>query len=509
MRGTIVIVLIGVLAKLAAFLSEVILASYLGTSSVGDAYYMVTNIQYVVFPMLSVGIWKIYLPVYKARVTKGELQTAYEITNTSITFFTLTALLVVGFLILFAGPVVSLVAPGFQAQTRELCIELVRIAAPKYFFITAAAIYASMLQCHGKFFGSQIREVASHIPTILAALLLYRRFGIRAMAVALVAGSVLRLLVELPFVNWGYRFRPNFKFRTPEFVLMLKRLPSALMSEAVTQINSMVDKMMASTLPQGTISGLNYGHRLLNVFSGLLSGAISTALFPQMIELAARKKTAALKALVERIINLFAILMIPITVFCILFRTEIVSAVFERGSFNADSSVLTAGIFAFYSIGICFTACNKVLLNLFYGYGNTRTPLLFSLLNFSVNVVLNLALIHLFGVNGLALATSLAAMVLFSVLVFSVKRYFSLDKRHMLLIFLKSIVASACSCIAPWFLFHAWPTNQYLTVLLSVMLAVPIYVLAMKLMRVTELKDAAQTILRILRRRKRNRAATE
>ena len=502
MQGTIVIVIIGVLAKMTAFLSEVILASYLGTSSVGDAYYMVTNIQSVVFPMLSVGIWKIYLPEYKSRVTRGELQTAQEITNTSITFFTLTALVVVGLLILFAGPVVSLVAPGFQSQTRKLCIELVRIAAPKYLFITAAAIYASMLQCHGKFFGSQIREVASHIPTILAALLLYRKIGIRAMAAALVAGSVLRLLVELPFVNWGYHFRPVFRFKNPAFSSILRRLPSSILSEGVAQINVFVDKVMASLLPTGTISGLNYGHRLINVFSGLLSAAVATALYPQMVELSAQKKMDALGRLVERVIRLFAVMMIPVSLSCILFRTELVSFVFERGSFNAASAALTAGIFAFYSMGLFFSACNTVMTNLYYGCGDTRTPLVFCVLHLVMNVILNLILIQKLGANGLALATSLSAILSFGIRFYASRKLISVKHRNVFLTLAKALVASAAAVVLPRLLFNRIQMQNYLVLILSALFAVPVYLAALKLFGVSELSEVIRLFRKLLHRRK-------
>ena len=412
-RGTVVIVLVGILAKLSSFLAEAILAARLGTNATGDAYYMVTNIQYVIYPMLSIGVWKVFLPLYKTHIVQGQLQEAHKLADSSITFFSLASMLVVGLLILFAEPVVSVVAPGFHGETKKLCAELVRISAPMYVFITAAAIYASMLQCHNRFLGSQIREIASHIPTILAALFLYQKYGIRVLAIALVAGGALRLLVELPFVNWEYRYRPNFKFKTPEFILILKRLPSAWISEAVTQLNSLVDKMMASGLKEGTISGLNYGHRLVNVFSGLLSTSIATALYPQMIELATKGEKDALSRLLVKIINIFSVLMIPVTLACVLFRTELVRVVYQRGSFDESSVALTSGVFALYSVGIFFIACNAVITNLFYGYGNTKTPMFFCIQNLVTNVVLNLVLISVWGVNGLALATSLSAVISF------------------------------------------------------------------------------------------------
>ena len=499
-RGTIIIVLIGILAKLAAFISEAVLAAYLGTNYRSDAYYMVSSIQQVIYPMLSVGIWKVFLPVYKEKITQGHTYQAYELTNKAISFFTVISIAVVAMIMVLTGPVVSIVAPGFEGETRALCIRLVRISAPMYVFIIASAVYASVLQCHNKFLGSQIREVASHIPTILAAIFFYQKFGIEAMAIALVVGGAVRLLIELPFVDWGYKYKPDLKFRTKEFLTMLKRLPSALISEGVTQLNTLIDKAMASTLPEGTISGLNYGHRLMNVFSGLLSTAIATALYPQMIELIALKKENELRKLVVRIINIFCLLMVPVTLACVLFRTELVAAVFQRGSFTTESTALTSGVFALYSLGIFFIACNTVITNLFYGYGNTKTPMYISIANLVINVVLNLILIHLWGVNGLALATSLSAIITFFVRIKAAEKYVKLDNKKMIVTALKVLIAAAIACLIPRVIFWLHPMNKFLTLIISGIIGVVVYLLVVKTLKVNEINDLTSLLKRKMKK---------
>ena len=101
-RGTVVIVLIGILAKITSFIAEAVLAAYLGTTYQSDAYYMVNSIQLVVYPMLSVGIWKVFLPIYKEEITHGLQDEAATLTNKVITFFSAVSFLAVGLLILLA-----------------------------------------------------------------------------------------------------------------------------------------------------------------------------------------------------------------------------------------------------------------------------------------------------------------------------------------------------------------------------------------------------------------------
>lgn len=501
-RGTISIMIVGVLAKVASFISEAILAAALGTSAVGDAYYMVANIQAVIFPMLNIGIWNVFLPLYKTHIAKGELQEAYGLADRSISFFTLASIAIVALLLVFAETVVSIVAPGFEGSTKELCVTLVRIAAPKYCFITASAVYASMLQCHNRFVGSQIREVASHIPTIIAALFLYERFGIRILAVALVAGGMLRLLIELPFVNWGYHYRPNLHFKSAEFKEMLRRMPPVLLTEATVQVNALIDKAMASTLPDGTISGMNYGHKLVNVVSGLLSVSVATALYPQMIELIAQKKREELSNLVVRILRLFCALMLPVTLACILFSRELVTAVFRRGAFNMESVSLTAGVFAMYSVGLLFYASNTVLNNLFYSSGDTKTPFYVSLAAMGINICLNLCLIRLLGANGLAMATALSSISVFCILLVLSRRIISFPWRGLLLAAGKILLCAGAACIPPRVLFWLVPgQNVFLVLAASALFGVAVYLLGLKITRVEELDTMKKLLTQKLRKR--------
>ena len=494
-KGTAVILFISILAKLTTFITEAILASILGTTYQSDAFYMVTSIQYVIYPMLSVGIWKVFLPIYKEKITQDDKNSANELANKVITNFTIISILVVAILMIFSNEIVTIVAPGFEGETKKICSQLVFISAPMYILIMAAAVYASMLQCHNKFFGSQIREVASHIPTIIAALLLYPIFGIKSLGFALVAGGMLRLLIEIPFVDWGYKFRITLK-KSQEYSLMMKRMPSALISEGVNQFNMLVDKMMASTLPEGAVSGLNYGNRLTNVFSGLLSSAIATALYPQVVELISLKKNDELNNLMSRILKIFGLVMFPLTIACILFRKELVSVVFERGSFGAESVNLTAGTFACYSIGLFFVASNTVLTNVFYGHGDTKTPMFIGIANLIVNVGLNFALVYLIGINGLAIATSISAVIAFFIRIIFIKKYINFCCKDILIQFLKFLFASFVACLLARLAINYISFNKYFDIIIAAAMGILIYFIEIYILRVEELKYIIQIIKR-------------
>ena len=306
--------------------------------------------------------------------------------------------------------------------------------------------------------------------------------------------GILRLLIELPFVDWGYQFKPSFKKKNREYTLMMKRLPSALISEGVNQLNMLVDKMMASTLPVGAVSGLNYGSRLTNVFSGLFSNAIATALYPQTVELISLKKNDDLNDLMSKSLKIFGLVMIPLTIACILFRVEMVAVVFERGAFGKESVHLTAGTFGCYSAGLFFAASNTVLTNVFYGYGDTRTPMYIGLANLVINVGLNLLLVYCIGINGLAIGTSLSACIVFFIRAKLIDPYVKLQWGGILKQFAKLIPASVLACGVARLAINMLAMNKYVEIILAAAIGFTIYIAELFFLRIDEIADIRKII---------------
>jgi murein biosynthesis integral membrane protein MurJ len=491
--GTIIIVGVSILSKFVSFISEAILAAYLGTSITSDAYYMVTSIQSVIYPMLSVGIWKIYLPVYKELSATDSISEREQLTNSVISVFTVVSIAVVVLLEIFSVQIVHLIAPGFDTDASVLCAKLLRMSAPMYIFIIASAIYAVMLQCNDKFFGSQIREVVSHIPTIVAAVFLYNKYGVESLAISLIIGGMCRLIIELPFVTWGYRYRLSLKIDNKKFHLMLKRLPSAFLSEGVNQLNTLVDKVMASGLGTGIVSALNYGAKLNNVFCGLLSSAIATALYPQVVELITLGEEEKLAILLRKIVNIFAMIMIPLTIGCLLYCNDIVSIVYQRGEFSLSAVNMTSGIFACYSAGLFFIGVNTVLTNVFYANGDTKTPMYISVTNMVTNVFCNLLFIHFWGAPGLAFATSVSAAITFAVRITFLKKIVMIEWFSTILLCLKLMLASIISCVIPWLSIYKLEAHS-VRMLIGVIISISLYCLCMVIMRVSEFYEIMNII---------------
>ncbi len=464
-----------ILAKIAAFANDAILAAFIGTSADADAFYMVLGIQQVIYPMLSVGIWKVFLPEYKKNMVLNGEKAADIFANKIMVLFTGFSLIVAGLIFIFHEKIVSVCAPGLKGDVKVLCGELLKISSPLYVFIIISAVIATMLQCHGQFVGSQIREIVSHIPTIITAIFLYQRFGIPALVYGLIAGSLLRFLVEIPFINWEYKFTfEKISFNETE-IGMLKKLPEALLTAGIEQINVLADKVMASMMIVGSISALNYAQKLVNVFSGLFGNAIGTALYPQIAEYAAKKDSDKIEKILVQSIYVICFMMVPITIGSIFFSTTIIECVFQRGEFGKEATRLTAITYQFYVIGLSFVGMKAILSNVLYSFGDTKGAVRVSVYTVLVNIILNILLSPYMGTRGLALATSIASIVNVCVSVYILRKYVLISLKKIYKEILKIVLCAFCSCLITYLWLNNIMLSCYVKMLIAVVVCMFLY----------------------------------
>ena len=475
-------------AKILSYIWEATLAAFLGASDQADAFYMTTSIFNILYPILDLGIWKVFLPIYKTKLVKKEEDRAEQIANISISFFFMLSVALVLFLIIFARPLVGIMAPGFETEKKALTIQYLRISAPAYFLMTTASILGAILQSREKFLGSQIREIGSHVSRIACLFLCYRILGIYAALVALIVGSVFRVLIQLPFINWKWKFKPDFHFKDQDIVPMIKGLPSVAVTAAIAHINGLVDKIVASGAATGAVACLNYGHKLMNVFSGMISSAISTAVYPTMIQHITNNESDKLKELLRNVLGALMFFIIPISIFCFLFSTEMVTVAFQRGAFDASATSLTAEVFVGYCLGMLFLGVSTVITNVFYGYGDTKITMYISIVNITLNIVFDLLFIRFWGVAGLAFATSISAIICLCIRMIYLKKYIRVGYRSIFSEGIKILLLSVGTCLIPYFLVNKLlHMNVYFSLLLSVVICVAIYLAAAYVLRLKTL----------------------
>ena len=458
-----IILACSIVARLLSYIWEATLAAMYGATDETDALYMTSGIFLIVHPILDLGIWKVFLPIYKTKLVEKKDDLAAQMANTAMTFFFVVSFALVLLLIVCARPLVAALAPGFSPEKKAATIQYLRIASPFMIAVTLASVIGAMLQSREKFLGSQMREIGTHISKIVYLCICFRFLGIYAAVSSLIIGGIFRLLVQLPFIDWKWKFRLNFHFRDKDFMPMIKGLPSVALTSAIQHVNGMVDKIFASASSSGAVACLNYGHRLLNVFSGMISYAVSAAVYPTMIQYIAQKQEDKLRELLKNVIHSLGFIIIPISCFCMFFSHDIVTVAFQRGAFDAKATLLTSGVFTGYCIGMFFWGVSAVVTNVFYGYGDTKITMYISLIGIVINIFLDFLLMRLWGIVGLAAATSLSAVICLSIRFVLLKRFIAIDYGTIGLELVKILGVSLVSCGASLVLFRKISfSNPYL-----------------------------------------------
>lgn len=488
---------VSIYSKTIAYLSSLLLAYKMGTSYVSDAYYTIYSVHSVIYPMLSIGVWKVFMPYYKGLLVEGEFIKAKKLADWFITKSTIFIIITIVVSFHFMDNIVDLIAPGFDELTKKLAVDLVRVSLPGYILTIITACLASILQSHNFVVLSQVKLLVNYIPTIIYCVFFFDSYGVYGMAVAFFLDSVARFLITLVVCRKVYRFNVCFINNIENRDAILKALPSSFASAACTEVNATVDKIMASKISVGALSGLNYGQKLFNVFSGLLSEALGTVVYPRFISLAKSGEINSLQSLTNKIDLLMLTFTGPIALVCYIYRLEIVKFVFERGAFDYKSVVLTSDAFAYYMIGLYFYSSASILVNVIYGCKETKAVLIITAKAMLINVSLNLILSRYFGLAGLATATSIANALYYTMIRYKIAKIFHIDFYDSFST--KEFMKTISAIIIMWFLVGGarivfLDFNRFYLLLLYLIIQSFIYIFILYLLRQSVIIDIIEKI---------------
>ncbi|GGK77818.1 murein biosynthesis integral membrane protein MurJ [Ornithinimicrobium pekingense] len=331
------------------------------------------------------------------------------------------ALGVVGVLLgVAAGPVSAVLAPGLAATDDGTLVLLVRVVLLATVLIAATDLLAGLAQGHGVFRWAALQGVPFNVVMIAAAALLGPRLGVVALAWGFVVGSLLRMLLQLwPAWRHRWRLRARWDLGGPAWREVRAMVPALMVGQAVVNVNTLVDRAVASTVEEGAVTAIFLGWRLVNLPQVLVVAALMAPLYPAMGSAAARG-ARELRGLVHRGTGVTLTVLVPVVALLAAVPHEVVSLAFGRGGFDDEAVAATATAVLWFLPALLAVGWRQVVVSASYAVGDTRGPVAVSILAMVVNVVGDLTLAPVMGVPGIVLATSVSlvlAAVLTSLLV--------------------------------------------------------------------------------------------
>lgn len=407
-------------SRIFGYVRDMVLASFFGAGMAADAFIAAFRIPNLLRRLFGEGSLSIaFVPVFTETMIRGDRQDAFRLAVSSLKLL-LIGLSVVTVIGMLAAPlVVHLVAPGFSAlpEKMALTVSLTRMMFPYVILIGLVALCMGILNVLGHFAAPAIAPVLLNL-AMIGAVFTAARFSesetVRVLGLAggVLLGGLLQLALQLPYlVRYGIRFWSRSGLWHPAMKKIGLLMLPTIFGAAVYQVNILVGTLLASLLPEGSVSYLYYADRLVQFPLGIFAQAAATAVLPSLARQAASGDHSGLADTFGHAMGLVLFITIPAMVGLIVLREPLVALLFQRGAFDSQATRLTADALLYYALGLWAFSGVRIVVSTFYALQDTRTPVVTATISIGVNILFGLALMGPMKHCGLALATALASMV--------------------------------------------------------------------------------------------------
>lgn len=409
-QTAVLMAILTLVSKLLGFVREMVIAGFFGTSYIVDAYVMAQTIPGMLFGGIFSSIGTAYLPTYsKINEEKGE-EAGNRFTSQILNIATIFAIIALVIGMLFSDQLVSFIARDFPQKTAELTSFYLKVTFGYTIFTCSINMLDKYLQYKGSFLKPIVAGYFQNFGIIAGAVIAaftshyYLAFGF-------LFGYALRfIMILVGTFRKGFKYSLDLNFGEPAQQIMILSVP-VFIGSSISQLNGFIDKSLASSLQEGSVAALNYGMLLVSLITGLTSTIIATIMYPKITKAMNEGNWEYFNSAVEKALIVVLLISVPFGMGAMAFADEVVQVVYERGAFDATATALTGGAFFYYALGLPFQAINAILTHVYYSMRDMKTPIKCAAAGVIVNISLNLALIGSMQHKGLALATSMAAIV--------------------------------------------------------------------------------------------------
>ena len=487
------------------FVREQVIAARFGTSMLTDSYIMAFTLPNLIYIIVGGALATAFIPVFTDISLHRSREEAARMSSTIINITVLGMIALVIPCMLLAPYLVSVIAPGFTGEKRELTILLTRIMFPCMVFLATSLLLGGILNALKHFKVPALYHAIFSGVMILSIYLLTPGYGIMGLAIGTILACIVQVLAGVLHL-WRLKIPYHLEIKTslPGIKQVFTLMLPAMLGTSINQLSVTIDKILASGLIHGSIASLNFASQLMMLPYNLFVVAINTALFPSLSEMAARKNYEEIGQTTVFGLNLIFFCTIPAAVGLFVIAQPLVRLIFEHGAFDAHSTQMTVFALRFYLLALISQGAYTVMNRTFFALQDTKTPVKVSLCDVAVHLTASLLLIGPLSHGGLALGTSIGATVnMILVYLLLRRRVRTLPERRLFATLAKIILASAVMGTGVY-LFQVelgqlldlnLLSNQIIEVMCSILLGVIIFVMMVLPMKLEEV-DYVKNLVR-------------
>ncbi|MBT6068292.1 murein biosynthesis integral membrane protein MurJ [Candidatus Peregrinibacteria bacterium] len=516
-KSTFILGLSFLVSRLLGLTRDHLLARMFGVGGEGffnlDVYFAAFRLPDFIFALLIMGtVSAAFVPVLaglkSGTATQLDEKANLFVCNVLNVVFVATSV-AAGVVFIFAPALLRLFVPGFSEMDFELTVQVTRLMLISPLFFSLSAVLQSTQNAFDKFKYYALAPVLYNLGIILGIVFFAQEYGVYGVAFGVILGAALHFLIQIPGVRGlGFRYRLKISLRDKHLVEMIRLVIPRIVGMSVMQVNLIFDTLVGSLLAVGSITVLNYAVNLNSLPMGMVGVSFAIASFATLSNLAVKGNLSDFADQLRHTVSGILFFVIPSIVGLFVLRFSVVDLVLGNGAFTESDILITGNTLAFFLIGLVGQSLIPALAKSFYAFKNTIIPVGVSIVSVTLNIGLNfyLALVVGMGVYGIALATSIAALLNVTLLciflhVKFLKGMRFLPLKKMILIVFSSVVMGVGVCFVDSSLssFGQSSTfNQILALSTSILIGASLYFMLTWTFRMSEIKS----IVRLARRRR-------
>ena len=411
------------LSRVTGFLRDIVLGAVLGDGLLSDAFFVAFRLPNHFRTIFGeVAFNSAYVPCYSQVLETEGPEAAHTFSSQIFTILLASQVVLLALAWLFTPQLIDLLAHGYRADPRKFdaAVSMTRITFPYLLFIVIVTLQSGTLNANGRFAAAAFAPVLLNLTTIvfLGLAFLFPNAGIAASWGTMVSGFLQLLMTGYAAQRAGileHFARPEWTESVRRFFV---RLGPAVIGSAGPQIAVFADTMIASYLPTGGLTALYYADRMYQLPLGVIAIAAGTVLLPEMSRRFAMGDVGGAYHAQNRTAAISLVLAAPFFIAFIMIPEWIMRAAFEHGRFTGAAADQSAAVLEAYGFGLLSIVLIRSVVPSFLARGDTRTPMIVTLISFAFNICLKIVLFKPLGAVGLATATAAGSWLNFGLLVF-------------------------------------------------------------------------------------------
>jgi len=416
-----------ILSRIMGMVRDMVVSRLFGAGMATDAFFAAFQIPNMLRRFFAEGaLTSAFVPTFTEYCQKGE-EDARHLARVAFSVLLVVMSVVTLLGILFSPLIVRLMFPGFAADPQKfsLTVTLNRIMFPYIFCISIVALFMGILNTVRHFLTPALSTILLNLSMIGGGIFLHDRFEVPivSLAIGVIIGGILQVILQIPPLHtrgFSLSFVPDFSHPAVRRIMLL--MGPSVFGVGVYYLNMTVSAILASLLPQGSVSYLYYAQRLFEFPQGIVTVSIAQAVLPAMSRQAASGDLEAMKESLSFGLRLVIFITVPAMAGLYACSTPILSLLFMGGAFGYETVVRSAEALQCYLLGLSVVAMVRVTVPAFHARKDTKSPVIAAFVAFLANLLASLLLMGPLHHAGLALASSISSLVNLLLLLWMLRR---------------------------------------------------------------------------------------